>query len=163
MVSKQEKWHRRYILLAEHVAQWSEDQGTKVGAVIVGPDNRVVSLGYNGFPSGVVDLPERHERPLKYEFTEHAERNAIHNAKLIPEGSKLYMNYDPCPCAECTKAVIQNGLVEIIGPDRPFPGKGAGTHYHVDKDSPAAAMLREAGVRQTVIGDIHDNTDANQD
>lgn len=150
-LQKQEKWHKRYVALAEHISQWSDDRSTQVGAVIVGPNNRVVSVGPNGFPSGVVDSPERHERPDKYLYMEHAERNAIYNARLIPEGSVLYMNYYPCPCSDCARAIIQSGIRAIVGPDKPFPGKGNGVHY--DAQTTPITMLKEAGVKLIVIGE----------
>lgn len=142
---KQLKWDRRYLALADYISQWSEDRSTKVGAVIVGPNNRVVSVGYNGFPSGVEDKPERHERPEKYQYTEHAERNAIYNAKMVPEGSTLYLNWELFPCADCTRAIIQSGIKRVVGvKGKSFPGKGNGTHYHTS--GPSEEMLREAGV-----------------
>ncbi len=53
--------------LAEHVATWSKDRSRKVGCVIVGPDNEIRSLGYNGFPRGITDdIEKRHQRPTKY-------------------------------------------------------------------------------------------------
>lgn len=147
---KQLKWHRRYLELAEHISTWSEDKSTKVGAVIVGPNNRIVSVGYNGFPSGVEDKPERHERPAKYQYTEHAERNAIYNARSVPEGSTLYLNWGLCPCADCTRAIIQTGIKRVVGvKDKPFSGKGNGTHYHTD--GPSYEMLVEAGVEMLEI------------
>ena len=60
-------WKERFIELAKHVAGWSKDKSTGVGAIIVDDDKRVVSMGYNGFPAGCDDEVEsRHERPAKY-------------------------------------------------------------------------------------------------
>ncbi|MBI2669577.1 MAG: hypothetical protein HYX20_00290 [Candidatus Yanofskybacteria bacterium] len=65
-----EKWDRRFLALAEFVAQWSKDPSTKTGAVIVDSNNRLVSVGYNGFPRGVNDSPERLEnREIKNCFS----------------------------------------------------------------------------------------------
>ena len=78
-----DKWNSRFMDLARLVAGWSKDTSTKVGCVIIGPDKEIRSTGYNGFPRGVDDtIPAGHERPAKYDFTEHAERNAIYNASL---------------------------------------------------------------------------------
>ena len=55
------KWSDRFLALAEHIAEWSQDPSTKVGAVIVDSQKRVVSMGYNGFPRGIKDLPERYK------------------------------------------------------------------------------------------------------
>lgn len=124
----QEKWDKYFIKMAHLVATKSKDESTKCGAVIVGPNHEIRSTGYNDFPRGVKDdIPERRQRPIKYLFTEHAERNAVYNAARVGialEGCVLYLNCEPCPCADCARAVIQSGLVAVIGPDIKFPGKG---------------------------------------
>ena len=79
-----DKWHKRFMEVAELVSTWSKDPSTKVGAIVVGPDREIRSTGYNGLVRGVDDKkPERLERPTKYDFFEHAERNAVYNACLI--------------------------------------------------------------------------------
>ena len=140
-------FHDYYIQMAELVASKSKDRSTKVGVVVVGPDNEVRSTGFNGFPRGVNDNIEgRHTRPIKYEFTEHAERNAIFNAARSGVSLKdctMYMNFEPIPCADCARAVIQSGIKRVIGYGaRKFAGKG-------DWDcslSYGEEMLIEAGV-----------------
>ena len=57
-----EKWDRRFIELASHIAQWSKDPSTKVGCVIVGEDREIRSTGFNGFPRGIDDDDERRHR-----------------------------------------------------------------------------------------------------
>lgn len=107
------KWTKRFLDLADHVAEWSYDPSTKVGAVIVDSKNRVVSLGYNGFPRGVKDLAERYnDRPTKHLFVAHAERNALDNAPLSVEGCTLYVPL--MPCNECAKSIIQCGITKVI-------------------------------------------------
>ena len=69
-----EKWDRRFIELALHVATWSKDPSSKVGAVIVDEHRRVVSVGFNGFPAGVSDEEVPRERKLLRVV--HAEMNA---------------------------------------------------------------------------------------
>ncbi len=54
-------WNRRFMDLAQHVSEWSKDPSTQAAAVIVDPDRRVVSFGYNGLPRKVQDLPERYD------------------------------------------------------------------------------------------------------
>ena len=74
-------WDLKFIELTKHIAEWSKDTNRKNGAVIVDDDNIVLSLGYNGFPRGCDDsIDSRYEKPAKYLFTEHAERNAIFHA-----------------------------------------------------------------------------------
>jgi dCMP deaminase len=109
-------WDDRFMRLAKHVSEWSKDRSTKVGCVIVGPDREVRSVGYNGFPRGVDDdVDQRHMRPQKYAWTEHAERNAIYNAARIGiplAGCTMYLPW--FPCVDCARAIVQAGLSEIV-------------------------------------------------
>lgn len=107
------KWQRRMILLARHVAQWSRDPSTKVGAVIVDHHRRVVSLGYNGFPRGVKDTDSRYNvKSEKYPRVVHAEANAILTASRNLEGATIFIDPLP-PCAECAKLIIQAGVHNV--------------------------------------------------
>lgn len=145
-------WHEHFIDMAELIAKKSKDRSTKVGCVIVGPDNEVRSTGYNGFPRGVADEEDaRHDRPVKYDFMEHAERNAIYNAARVGIPTKdctLYLNYEPCPCSDCTRAIIQSGIRRVIGPSRPFPGKG---EHWKENMANSGIMLQEAGIETEEI------------
>ena len=109
-------WDKRWMALAQHVSQWSKDRSTKVGAVIVNSRQVVVAFGWNGFPRGVDDdVSDRHLRPTKYLWTEHAERNAIYNAAaegMALRGCRLYTS--KFPCAACARAIIQTGIIEVI-------------------------------------------------
>jgi len=108
-----ETWDQFAMSFAFMAAMKSKDKSSKVGAAILGPDNDIRSLGYNGFPRGVNDnIPERNERPLKYALTAHAERNAIHNASSKPRGCRIYVT--SFPCTDCTTAIIQEQLSEVI-------------------------------------------------
>jgi dCMP deaminase len=146
------EWDRYFIGLAELVSQKSKDTSTKVGAVIVGPENNIVSTGYNDFPRGVKDtLLERRERPIKYRFTEHAERNAIYNAArhgIRLEGCRMYLNWEPYAlCSDCTRAIIQSGIVAVIGPNRPFAAASVKKRHDWDNDFEISrVMLQESGV-----------------
>ena len=112
------KWDHRFLKLAEHIAQWSKDPSTKVGAVLV-KDNLVVGLGYNGFPRGVADTEERYEnRDTKYKLVVHAEVNAILMAGEKAKGATLFVWPSfmlPPICTECCKVAIQAGVAEIVG------------------------------------------------
>lgn len=126
--SPNEKWDRRFLALAEHVAQWSKDPSTQVGAVIVDPDNRVVSLGYNGFPRGVLDTPERlADRELKYRIVLHAERNAILFARRSVAGCTLCTWPFPT-CAPCSAEAVQAGITRVVAPGPDFPGLPGDIH-----------------------------------
>lgn len=112
------KWDIRFLELAKHVAQWSKDPSTKVGAVLISKDGQEF-LGYNGFPRGVFDSEERlNNRELKYKLVVHAEVNAILKAGSLARGGKLYVWPSfalPPICNECCKVAIQAGVAEIIG------------------------------------------------
>lgn len=106
-------WSERFLALAHHVASWSKDPSTQVGCVIVNPQRIVVAMGYNGFPRGVSDDPERYEnRPLKYQMVQHAEANALFNATSSVAGCTAYVTHPPC--CNCAGALIQSGVKQII-------------------------------------------------
>jgi len=108
-------WDEYFMKQAELVASKSKDTSTKVGSVIV-RHNNAFSTGYNGFPRGCNDdIPERHERPAKYDWVVHSELNAIINAAregFRTEGSTMYVTLHPCN--ECAKAIVQAGIKEVI-------------------------------------------------
>ena len=142
------KWHRRFLELADHVATWSRDPSTRVGAVVVRPDRTVASMGYNGFPRGVDDTPDRYnERSVKYQFTCHAEANAIVSAKGDLSGHTLYSS--PLhPCNECAKLVIQSGISTVVT-QTPTEKRWA------DSFKIASQMFEEAGVKVITIDKIN--------
>ena len=117
-MQKLSKWDQRFIRLAEEIAQWSKDPGTKVGALIVS-DRRIIASGYNGFPVGIDDSLERYmDRDTKLAYTVHAEVNAILNAAkngATTAASTLYVTFPPC--VSCATSVIQAGITEIVCPD----------------------------------------------
>ena len=103
--------------LAHLSAVRSKDPSTQVGAVIVDSNNKVVGLGYNGFPRGCDDKEFPWEREgefldTKYAYVVHAELNAILNANKLIDNCRLYVSL--FPCNECSKAIIQSGIKEII-------------------------------------------------
>ena len=106
-------WHDRFFEMARMVGSWSKDPSTQVGAVIVRPDRTIASVGYNGFPRGVEDTPDKLEdRPAKYLWTVHAEANAILSAREPLHGCTLYVT--PLhPCANCAGLIIQAGIVSV--------------------------------------------------
>lgn len=108
-------WDSRFFGLAQRIAEWSSDPSTKVGAVIVGPENDVRALGYNGLPRNIEDTGAYYDRPLKYVWIEHAERNAIYAAARAGtslSGARMYVSW--FPCADCARAIVQVGLKEVI-------------------------------------------------
>lgn len=107
------KWDRRFLELAKLVGSWSKDPSTKVGAVIA-DHNKIVSVGYNGFPTGVQDSKERLiDRELKYDIVIHAEANALSFANRSVEGCTIY-TYPFQPCSKCAGLIIQSGIKRVV-------------------------------------------------
>jgi dCMP deaminase len=106
-------WIVYFLNIAEQVKLKSKDQSTQIGAVIVGIDNEVLSTGYNSFPRGMDDSKEeRQERPEKYFWFEHAERNAIYNAARVGtplKNSTIYLT-SGLPCMDCARGIVNSGI-----------------------------------------------------
>ncbi len=110
-------WDEYFMGLAHLSAMRSKDPNTQVGACIVDDHNKVVSIGYNGFPRGIKDsdLPWSREGSFletKYAYVVHAELNAILNSPRLVDGCTLYVSL--FPCNECAKAIIQSGIKKVI-------------------------------------------------
>lgn len=109
-----DKWHTRFLDLADHIREWSKDPSTQTGAVIVRADRTVVGVGYNGFPRGVVDSEERYlDRETKYAMVVHAEANAILHSREDLTGATIYV-YPWPPCNECAKLIIESGISRVV-------------------------------------------------
>ena len=136
-------WDEYFMGVAQLSAMRSKDPNTQVGACIVSQDNKILSMGYNGFPTGCSDdefpwAREGEELERKYVYTVHSELNAILNYRGGSlEGAKLYVTL--FPCNECAKAIIQAGIRELIYDDNKYS----------DTVSVIASrrMLETAGVR----------------
>ena len=134
------KWDERFLDLATFVSTWSKDPSSRVGAVIVNELNQVLSLGYNGFPRGVNDTPQRYnDRDVKLMFVAHAERNALDNAFTDVRGATLYATL--CPCNECAKSIIQRGIKRVVA--RQFPYKEQSDRFNFPV---TVEMFKEADI-----------------
>ena len=123
-VNKQRKnylnWDEYFMAISCLSAMRSKDPNTQVGACIVGHDNRILSIGYNGAPNGFSDdcFPwgrDGNMQESKYAYVCHAEMNAILNyrgSRKDLENAKIYV--DLFPCNECAKLIIQSGIKEVI-------------------------------------------------
>ena len=134
-------WDEYIMGLAHLSALRSKDPNTQVGAAIVDENHRVVSVGYNGFPTGVSDdeFPWSREGDVltsKYAFVVHAELNAILNSQRSVRGCTIYVSL--FPCNECAKAIIQSGIKKIVYESDKYNG--------VDTNIASKRMLRAAGV-----------------
>lgn len=142
-----EKWDRRFLEVAKLVASWSKDPSTQTGAVIVDNNNRVVSVGYNGFPKGVNDSPERYNnRELKYKMIVHCERNAILFAGRSLEGHALY-TWPFMSCSVCAAMVIQAGITRCVAPAIPDRLK----ERWAEDMALSETLFSEAGVRLDIV------------
>jgi dCMP deaminase len=143
VADKQKKWDLRYLRLAKHIAEdWSEDPSTKIGAVIVGTDGKVISLGVNGLPTGIKATEERlNNRDLKYKVFLHGEMNAILSADKSLVNATLY-TYSFISCSNCAVAVIQSGIKRCVAPPLPEHLK----ERWQESVSLTEQLYREAGV-----------------
>ncbi len=135
-------WDEYFMGVALLSAQRSKDPSTQVGACIVSTHNKIVGAGYNGFPIGCDDdeFPWDKQGDLletKYPYVCHAELNAIlNNIGMDLSGCKIYTAL--FPCNECTKAIIQSGITEVIYLSDKYKG--------TDTDKAARKMLDKAGI-----------------
>lgn len=119
-------WVDYFFEISKTISLKSKDT-TKIGCVIE-KDKSIISTGYNGFPSGVFDkvyiedenkrykLNPRYERPAKYQYTSHAEENAIaFSARngVSTNGATIYI-YGMAPCSRCARLIIQSGIKKVI-------------------------------------------------
>lgn len=132
----------KFLSLAEAVEKYSADKSTKVGAVALDKRLNVLCVGYNGFPRKVLDTPERHERPLKYKVTAHAEENLVAQAAFI--GAKLrgatLLLTTLFPCTTCCRLIIQSGIVRVIS------SKSKSLEKWDEEEKISLEMFREAGI-----------------
>ncbi len=109
-------WSSYFLNIAKTVSEKSKDKSTKVGAVIADSNNNIVSVGFNGFPRGVLDLEERYDnRELKYKLIVHSEINALCSAArrgIALDNCTIYLTHPPC--SQCAKALIQAGIRKIV-------------------------------------------------
>ncbi len=135
-------WDEYFMGIALFSAQRSKDPNTQVGACIVSDENKILSVGYNGMPTGCSDdeIPWEREGELldtKYPYVCHAELNAILNSGSSLRGSRLYVTL--FPCNECAKALIQAGIKEVIYLSDKYSGS--------DTTLASKKMLGMAGVK----------------
>ena len=138
------KWEKRFLSLAAEVAGWSKDPSAKVGCVLATKDNRVVSLGYNGFPAGYDDsvLPDI-SREEKLANTIHAELNAVLNANSSVAGAVAYVTH--CCCLSCCAVLVQSKISSVVWtrPDAGFEARWP--------QSPAIQRLISAGLSVSIV------------
>lgn len=148
------KWDKRFIKLAREISTWSKDPSSKIAAVIVNDERRILSTGYNGFPRGIEDTEERlNDREQKYPRIVHAEMNsllsALYNGVSVKDAT-IYVWGLPI-CAECTKSVIQSGIKRVVI-TRP---ELAPEKWQIQWEEMSKPMYDEAGVSVTYLNHEH--------
>ena len=138
-------WAEYFCNMLDSIAIKSKDPSTKVGAIIVGPDWEIRSTGFNGFPRGVNETKmSRWERPEKYKWIAHADRNAIDQAARVGTpclGCVMYLPFPPC--SECAKSIIQVGIATVICRSI---YKGSNPELHLEELKYTMAMFSEASI-----------------
>lgn len=117
---RQRKWDLRFLKLARDWSTYSKDPSTQTGAVVVRPDLSIAAgPGYNGFPPGVIDTPERYaDRDLKYKLIIHCEINAMDSSHEPLTGYTLY-TWPFASCSRCATQVIKRGIKRCVAPEIP--------------------------------------------
>jgi dCMP deaminase len=158
-MDKQYRWDIHFLNLALAHAKMSKDPSTKVGAIIVGPDLEIRSVGFNGFPRGIADTNARLDnRELKYRLVVHAELNAILAAARVGtpvNGCTMYvanMGFDGRrlggpPCTRCMVEIIQSGIKCIVGDKQNYEGH----RWHEDGPVTATELMIEANINYREI------------
>lgn len=134
--------------------QSSTDPSSQIGAVIVDSGRGLISWGTNHFPEGVAESAARWQRPLKYSYVEHAERNAIYHAArngCATQGATMYAPW--FACADCARAIIQAGISEVVGHQ---DASDKTMERWAETINLADGMLSEAGVKfRRVTGKLY--------
>jgi dCMP deaminase len=133
------KWAVRFVQMAQLVGSWSKDPSTQVGAVIT-RKNRIVSLGFNGYPHGISDSADTDDREMKLLKTLHAEENAILFAGQDLNQCEIWVTHFPCP--NCAAKIIQTGISVVHCPEQ----DGDFLSRWGDKIKISLDMLKQAGV-----------------
>lgn len=138
------RWHNYFFGVAKLAAGMSKDPRHKVGCVIIKPFlKHPVGTGYNGFPRGIDDSPERYaDRELKLQMVLHAEVNAILDAGNDCRGAVLYCTTIPCP--QCAALIIQSGIVHVIALEHPSDER------YVERIALVERMFAEVGIAFTL-------------
>lgn len=136
---QQQKWDFRFLDMAKLVASWSKDPSTKTGAVIVAPDRRVLSVGFNGLPRGVMDHDAiLNDREWKYKLIVHCERNAMLFCRESLVGTTLY-TYPFLSCSACAGMMIQAGIIRHVAPK-------SGNPRWSEHVQPTVELLAQVGI-----------------
>ena len=137
------RWKQYFIEILHTTAKMSKDENTKVGALVIDTENKVVvSSGWNDLPRGVKHNIERNSRPLKYVYTSHAELSCLTNALRLRSdvvGKTMLITLGACP--QCCSSIVNSGIIEIVTPHLDFEHTSCGVLYKHSKN-----IIEESGV-----------------
>lgn len=150
---RQEQWNKKHLQAARLYSEMSQDNSTKVGAVIAEDNNKIVTVGINGTPTNMKDEMMSWERPVKYSIVIHAEHNAVKNALRRADVNlstcRLYCTHSPCPT--CLSLIVDSGIrwvmFEELGP----------TVTRLDMPKIEATIRIIRGTRGLICRDIEGN------
>ena len=153
-------WDKYFIELLDFIAIKSKDK-TKTSAIIVGKEHEIRSTGFNGFPRGVDESdPLKWERPEKYYWAKHAERNAIYNAARMGtciSGCTIYVSH--FPCVDCARGIIQSGITNVIVSPKNLGAFRRETSMYYEHEKRTIEMFRQSKVSYTIYGEEIPNGD----
>lgn len=138
---------KKFLSIAQAIAALSKDRSTKVGALALGPAGEIRAMGYNGMPRGCNDdIEERHERPEKYFWMEHAERNLIYNAARVgtPLDGCVLVVTPLLPCMDCGRAIVQAGFKTVIA-------EATDNERWAEHNAKALELFKECGITVEVV------------
>lgn len=142
------KWTERFLALAARIASWSKDPELRSGAVVIGSRREILSAGYNGFPRGIADAPQRLADPdYRRRVSVGAEENTVGHAARIGaglDGGVVFATHPPT--ARAARTLIQAGLSAVVHAEGIEGEKSPDEDLLRDRDA-AHAMLHEAGLR----------------
>ena len=142
------KWHYRFLSMAEGVSEWSKDPSRGVGCVITSSKRLVLATGFNGLPRGIEDKSERLERPVKYDLIVHAELNALIQCArngVSTVGATIYSTF--FPCIRCTVGIIQSGAKEVVSYETP---KNENPEW-IQSINKSYELLNESGIKYQLL------------
>jgi dCMP deaminase len=140
----QEEWDNFFLRFARDIASMSKDPDRQVGAVVVTPDRRQLSLGYNGFPPGVEDLPSLlADRDFKLANMVHAEVNCLRQAPFELVGCSMYVTR--FPCHHCAEKIVAARIHRVVAPAPDFGHARWGQSWRQSAES-----LESAGIAITL-------------
>ena len=106
------KWNMRWLSILEEMRNWSKDPSSQFSAIIIRPDQSIVSYGVNNFPRGIADDERLNNRVVKYDLIVHAETNALLAANEDLRDCTMYVA--SVPCCRCAVNIIQAGITRVV-------------------------------------------------